>query len=54
MRIRQFSEQSLKEYSMLTIGDIVLLSADKVYVSVNGALTIRDRAVGFSTVRGVR
>jgi hypothetical protein len=54
MRIHQFSEQSLKEYSMLTIGDIYLLSDENIYVAVNGDLTIRTRLEGFTMKRGVK
>uniref|UniRef100_A0AB39CC99 Uncharacterized protein n=1 Tax=Pseudomonas phage RVTF4 TaxID=3236931 RepID=A0AB39CC99_9VIRU len=40
---RAIDEQTLKEYSMFTIGDHVLLTADEVIVAVNGDITRHDR-----------
>lgn len=45
-------EQTLKEYSMFTIGDFVLLTEDEIIVAVNGDITRRPRSEGLVLEQG--
>lgn len=53
-RVKHWDAQTLREYSMFTIGDFLIVTAAAVYFSVNGDLVIKDRKEGFETVRGVK
>lgn len=49
---KKVDEQTLKEYSMFTIGDFVLLTDSEVIVAVNGDVTRRPREEGLELEQG--
>lgn len=51
-RGKRIDEQTLKEYSMFTIGDFVLLTDSEVIVAVNGDVTRRSREEGLNLEQG--
>lgn len=51
-RVRHWDVQTLREYSMFTIGDFLITTTESVYFSVNGDLIIKKLSEGFTTERG--
>lgn len=54
LKLKRWDEQTLREYSMFTIGDFLILTKDTVYFSVNGDLTVKKRDEGFFTEKGIK
>ncbi|WDS62070.1 hypothetical protein [Pseudomonas phage D6] len=52
MRVAKWDKQTLKEYSMFTIGDFLITTADSIYFAVNGDLEVRKMEEGLGQVRG--
>lgn len=51
-RVAKWDSQTLKEYSMFTIGDFMITTETKIYFAVNGDLTERTTEEGFIQTRG--
>lgn len=52
LRIRKWDEALLREYSMFTIGDICLVTADKYFMAINGDLITGNRVDVYNPKRG--
>jgi hypothetical protein len=52
LKLKRWDEQTLREYSMFTIGDFLILTKENIYFSVNGDLTVKTTAEGFHTEKG--
>lgn len=51
-KVKKWDEQTLREYSMFTIGDFLIVTKDHIYFAVNGDLIIRSTEAGFTTTKG--
>lgn len=52
-RVAKWDEQTLREYSMFTIGDMLIITDKAIYFSVNGDLVVKSLEDGFETTRGI-
>lgn len=53
LRVVKWDKQTLKEYSMFTIGDFLITTDKAIYFAVNGDLVERDLCYGLDQVRGL-
>ncbi|MNQ60256.1 hypothetical protein D3C85_745300 [compost metagenome] len=53
-KVRHWDVQTLREYSMFTIGDFLITTEKSIYFSVNGDLVIKSQEAGFSTEKGLK
>ncbi len=51
-KVRKWDEQTLREYSMFTIGDFLIVTNRRIFFAVNGDLVIREIGEGFETTKG--
>ncbi|MCY1461287.1 hypothetical protein D9M71_789290 [compost metagenome] len=54
MRVRHWDVQTLREYTMFTIGDFLITTESSVYFSVNGDLVVKKLEDGFQTEKGLK
>jgi len=52
MRVAKWDKQNLKEYSMFTIGDLLITTSEGIYFAVNGDLVERKLEEGLGQLRG--
>lgn len=53
-RVRHWDVQTLREYSMFTIGDFLITTETSIYFSVNGDMVIKKLEDGFQTEKGLK
>lgn len=52
-RVASWDSQKLREYSMFTIGDLLITTDKNIYFAVNGDLIERTKVEGLSQGRGI-